>query len=258
MTNKDWREVKQKYWRIVEDILKKSDLILNILDARFYQETRNPIIEKRLRKYRKKFIFILNKSDLILNKDLNRAVNELRKKFYVIPISCKERHGKLRLIGLITKLVRRRPMTIGIVGYPNTGKSSVINYLSGKSAARTSSVAGFTRGLQWINLSKSIKLIDTPGVIPLQEKSETNLAMKDTLTAIQDPESVALKIIESILKKNKKSLEERYSINAKTVPEEVLQQIAEAKHKLKKQGILDLESAARMIINDWQKGKLKP
>ena len=148
-------------------------------------------------------------------------------------------------------------MTIGVVGYPNTGKSSVINYLVGKKSARTSPVAGFTRGIQWIKLSRNFKLIDTPGVIPLQERSEADLAMKATLTSIQDPETVAVQLISTILQKNKKLLEKKYSIKPKQKPEEVLEQIAEAKKKLKKKGELDIESAARMVINDWQKGKLK-
>ena len=257
MTTRDWREVKRRYWDLVDEILRKSDIILNILDSRFYNETRNPKIEEKLRAYRKKFIFILNKSDLVSMNKLQQAFDELSKFATVVPISCRERRGKIRLIKAITRSVKKRPMTIGIVGYPNTGKSSVINYLSGKKSARTSPVAGFTRGIQWIKLSKNFKLIDTPGVIPLQEKSEADLAMKATLTAIQDPEIVAIKLISGLLIKNKKVLEKRYSIKSKQKPEEVLEQIAVVKKKLKKHGELDTENAARMIINDWQKGKLK-
>ena len=257
MVAKDWREVKRRYWDLVDEILRKSDIILNILDSRFYNETRNPKIEEKLRAYRKKFIFILNKSDLVSLTKLQEAFDELSKFAAVAPISCRERRGKVRLIKTITRLVKKRPMTIGVVGYPNTGKSSVINYLVGKKSARTSPVAGFTRGIQWIKLSRNFKIIDTPGVIPLQERSEADLAMKATLTSIQDPETVAVQLISTILQKNKKLLEKKYSIKPKQKPEEVLEQIAEAKKKLKKKGELDIESAARMVINDWQKGKLK-
>ena len=58
---KDWRAVKARYWKIVDEILRKSDIILNILDARFPNETRNEVIEKKMKDYGKKFIFILNK-----------------------------------------------------------------------------------------------------------------------------------------------------------------------------------------------------
>ncbi len=257
MVARDWRQVKRKYWDVVDEILRKSDIILNILDSRFYNETRNKKIEEKIRAYRKKFIFILNKSDLVSMNKLQKAFNELSKFAKVVPVSCRERRGKIRLIKAITHSVKKRPMTIGVVGYPNTGKSSVINYLTGKKAARTSPVAGLTRGVQWIKLSKNFKLIDTPGVIPLDEKEEADLAIKSTLTSIQDPEIVAIKILSLILAKNKKILEKKYSIKPKQKPEEILEQIAEAKKKLKKHGELDTETTSRLIINDWQKGKLK-
>ena len=257
MVTRDWREVKRKYWRVVEDIIKQSNIILNILDARFYQETRNKLIEQKIRDYRKKVIFVLNKSDLVSMDYLEKAFDELNKVAITVPLSCRERRGKVRLIKAITQLVKKRPMTIGVVGYPNTGKSSVINYLAGKKSARTSPVAGFTRGMQWIKLSKNFKLIDTPGVVPQEERKEEDLALKASLTNIQDNENVALKIISLLLEKKKKILEERYSIKPKSNPEGVLKQIAEKKKKLKKGGILDLENTSRMIVNDWQKGKLR-
>ncbi len=257
MITRDWREVKRRYWDIVDEILRNSDIILNILDSRFYNETRNKFIEEKVRAYRRKWIFVLNKSDLVPLTKLQEAFDELSKIAITVPLSCRDRRGKIRLIKAITQTVKKRPMRIGVVGYPNTGKSSVINYLTGRKAARTSPVAGFTRGMQWIKLSKNIKLIDTPGVIPLEEKDEAELAVKDTLTKVQDVENVALKIISVVLHKNKNLLEQRYNIKPKLNPEEVLAQIAVEKKKLKKKGELDIESAARMVINDWQKGRLK-
>ena len=199
MNIEEYLQKKSKYWRVVDEILRKSDLILDILDSRFYEETRNKEIEERIRRYGKKFIFILNKSDLISRKKMLDAVKILNEIAPVIPVTCKERHGKLKLIALITKLIRKRPMIIGVVGYPNTGKSSVINYLSGRKKAKTSPVAGYTRGMQWIKLSKNFKLIDTPGVIPFREKDEAELALKSCLTNIKDPENVACKIIDFLL-----------------------------------------------------------
>ncbi len=254
---KDWRAVKSKYWKIVDEILRKSDIILNILDARYYNETRNEVIEKKMRDYGKKFIFVLNKSDLISLNSLKEAFDNLKDISITVPISCRDRRGKLRLIRAITQSVKRRPMTIGVVGYPNTGKSSIINYLVGRKKARTSPVAGFTRGIQWINLSKNIKLIDTPGVIPSKEKQESDLALKSALTNIKDSEEVAYKIIDILIKKNKKLLESRYNIKVRLESFETLKEIAKSKGKLKKGGLPDLESAARLIVNDWQKGKLK-
>ena len=255
---KDWRQVKARYWKIVDEILRKSDIILNILDARYPEETRNEVIEKKMKDYGKKFIFILNKSDLVSLKQLTETYDSLKSIAPTAPVSCRDRRGKLRLIKLITSSVRKRPMAIGVVGYPNTGKSSIINYLVGRKTARTSPVAGFTRGMQWIRLSENIKLIDTPGVIPTKEREETDLALKSALTNIKDYEDVAYKILDLLIKKNKKHLEKIYNIKVNNNdPIETLKEIAHIKGKLKKGGEPDIDGASRLIVNDWQKGKLK-
>ncbi|MBI2672213.1 50S ribosome-binding GTPase [Candidatus Woesearchaeota archaeon] len=249
--------MKRSYIRVVDDIIKESDLILNILDARFFDETRNLEIEKKIKSYGKKFIFVLNKCDTASNRELFRAVNKLKKITATIPVSCKDRHGKLRLIKAITYLVRKRPMIIGVVGYPNTGKSSVINYLIGRKKARTSSEAGFTKGKQWINLNKNIRLIDTPGVIPPKDRDKVGLVLKSSITRIEEPEEIATGIITFLNRKNLKILEKKYGIRANQDAVETLKEIAKVKHKLKKGGLLDLKGAAQIIIKDWQKGKLK-
>lgn len=257
MKGKDWQRLRIKYWGVVDEILRKSDLILNILDSRFYNETRNKKIEEKIKAYGKKYILVLNKSDLVSMEKLTEAFDELSRKAITIPLSCRERKGKVRLIKAITRSVKKRPMIIGVVGYPNTGKSSVINYLTGRKKARTSSVAGFTRGIQWVKVSKNIKLIDTPGVITDEERDESGLAIKDALTKIDDYEHVASKILDILIRTNKKVLEKRYEIKIKRDALSTLKEIAISKHKLKKGGELDLEGASRLIVNDWQKGKLK-
>jgi ribosome biogenesis GTPase A len=65
--------------------------------------------------------------------------------------------------------------------YPNTGKSSIINTLVGKSAAKTSPIAGLTRGVQLIRGEGDIMFLDTPGVIPLDEKDETEQALMSVI-----------------------------------------------------------------------------
>ena len=55
---------------------------------------------------------------------------------------------------------------VGVLGYPNTGKSSIINALKGRASAPTSPVSGYTKGMQWIRASKRMYLLDPPGVFP--------------------------------------------------------------------------------------------
>ena len=91
-----------------------------------------------------------------------------------IAISCKERTGIKDLRDLLKKLSRKidsDKVFVGVIGYPNTGKSSLLNILVGKSSAGVGSDAGFTKGLQKIKLTEKIVLIDSPGVIPKEKYS---------------------------------------------------------------------------------------
>ena len=167
------RKQRKKYPNIAESILENSDIILEILDARFIEDTRNLEFEEKINKKNKKIIFVINKADLIkTNKTKN--FNDITPKVFV---SCKNRTGIKELRGLIkktSKKIKRRDeekISVGIIGYPNTGKSSLINLLIGKSSAGVGSDAGFTKSLQKIKLDKDINLIDSPGVIPKAEYS---------------------------------------------------------------------------------------
>lgn len=247
-----------KPWVVVDRIIKNSDLILNVLDARFPDKTMNSIIAGRIKSAGKKFFYILNKSDLVEIEQIKRAINYLRDEAPVVAFSAKEQTGKGKLLDFIKRFAkeRKKSIRVGVVGYPNTGKSSIINVLAGRKAARTSPIAGFTKGKQWIRISEDVLLIDTPGVIPTKEKSEVELVMKDAVTQVEDPEGVATELLEKLCKKNRRAIEQFYNIEAKDDPYETLEAIAKAKHKLKKGGLLDLDAAGRMIIEDWQRGKL--
>lgn len=245
-------------WKVVDEIIRKSDLILNILDARFPDKTQNSIIEGKIRSSGKKFFYILNKADLVDIHQIKKSINLLKENAPVIAFSAKDKTGKGKLIDFIKRFAkeRKKSIKVGVVGYPNTGKSSIINVLAGKKVARTSPVAGFTKGKQWVRLSENILLIDTPGVIPEKEKSTIELVMKDAITQIEDPEGTAEDLLDKLLKKNRRALEEFYNIEASDNSHETLESIAKAKKKLKKGGLLDLDAAGRLVIEDWQRGKL--
>ena len=232
-----------KPWVVVDRIIRNSDLILNVLDARFPDKTMNSIIAGRIRSAGKKFFYILNKSDLVEIEQIKRAINYLRDEAPVVAFSAKEQTGKGKLLDFIKRFAkeRKKSIRVGVVGYPNTGKSPI---------------AGFTKGKQWIRLTPDILLIDTPGVIPTKEKSEVELVMKDAVTQVEDPEGVATELLDKLCKKNKLAIEQFYNIEVKDDPYETLEAIAKAKHKLKKGGLLDLDAAGRMVIEDWQRGKL--
>ena len=243
------------FWRVVNEVIRDSDIILEVLDARFPEETRNREIEEKIAKCRnKKLIFILNKSDLV-----RERFSEVKfdREPYIF-VSAKENLGTTRLRGMLRGLVKNKPIIVGVVGYPNTGKSSLINVLKQKRSVRTSPNPGFTRALQKIRISKDIYLLDTPGVFAYKEKSEE----KDALTnvkdyrKVKDPEAVALEILRIAKEKNPKIIEDLYKLKLKSDPEELLEEIARKLNWLIKGGKPNIDQTSRRIIQDWQRGKI--
>ena len=227
------RKQKGKYPLIAKKIVEDSDVILEILDARFIQETRNESLEQDIKNKKKRIIYVLNKSDLIDKNNL-RIPEEM---FPYVMVSATNRKGIKELrdrIKIEAKKVEKKPedyhkIIVGIIGYPNTGKSSLINSLIGKSSAGVGSDAGFTKSMQKIKLSQDIVLMDSPGIIPESEYSQqdkdkisnhTKLGAR-SYSQVKEPEMVIIKIMEDY----PNLLEKHYKINAKGNPETLLEEL---------------------------------
>jgi hypothetical protein len=182
----------------------------------------------------------------------------------VVFFSCKDRMGIFDLKRIISKIAEKRRychyVKVGVVGYPNTGKSSVINVLTGfKEVAKTSPVAGFTKGVQWIKGKGGIMFLDTPGVIPLNEKDETEQALMSVIepSKLVNSELAAMRIIQLFLNQNKRSLEKFYDVKMDVDDTfEILLKIGKRKNFLRKGGKVDEARTALTIIRDWQRGNL--
>ncbi len=254
-TPKLFNKQKEKIPEIVKKIIVESDIILEVLDARFPKETQNKEIESYIKNQGKKIIYILNKSDFLV--DLFKS--DLFPSVYV---SSKERKGGRRLREMIkieAKKIEKDRIIIGVIGYPNTGKSSLINLLIGKSSARFSAEAGFTKGVQKLRLSKKIYLLDSPGIIPNEEysieksdKKHVEIGVK-TYDKIKDPEMAVV----DLMKKYSKIIEEFYNIIANGNPEILLEEIGKQKRFLRKGGEIDIDKTARLVLKDWQRGNIK-
>ncbi|VVB86674.1 GTPase Der [uncultured archaeon] len=246
---------------MLKDVIKKADILLEVVDARFPDETRNSEVERDIVRSKKPFIIVLNKCDLVSKETIEKTKSRLSQIAPTVFVSVKDRFGTtmLRHKILETAGIKGRDILVGSLGYPNTGKSSVINGVAGKHKAGTSPISGHTKGIQLVNAGSRIMFIDTPGVIPFGENDEYIqglLAVKDA-THLQDPIGVAMKIIEKMCAENKTALESFYHVTiGEHEPYDVLLLIGRQSNFLRKKGEVDETRAAVKIINDWQKGLL--
>ena len=236
------------FWPAVNKVIKESHIIIEVLDARFPDFTRHVEIEDKIKN--KILIIVLNKCDLINKKDAEAYA----KKHNAIFVSARKRLGTTMLKKKIIRYSKGFRTVVGVMGYPNTGKSSLINALAGRKAAKTSPESGYTKGRQLIKMAPGVYLLDTPGVFPYKEKDEVkhSLTASKDFTKIKDPDLVAMELIEL-----KKDLIKGFYKLKKTDPEEMLEELGQKFGKLKKGGIVDINATSKVLLKDWQRGKIK-
>merc|ERR1719183_3067141 len=164
----------KRIWGELYKVIDSSDVVLQVIDARDPMGTRNKQFECELRKKHphKKLVLLLNKVDLIPAWAAKRWTQILNKEYPTVAFhaSVTNPFGKSALIQLLRQfaqlLSNRQHVQIGLVGYPNVGKSSVINALKMKKVCKAASVPGETKVWQYVSLTKKIFLIDCPGIVP--------------------------------------------------------------------------------------------
>lgn len=247
-----------QFWKSVINAIRVSDIVVEVLDARLPDLSRSSDIEDLVAKYGKRLMFVVNKSDLVSRESLEQTKRELGEDICLF-VSGKNNLGM--------KLLKERLMIWGkdmginepricFVGYPNVGKSSVINALGKRAKAKVSPMAGTTRGLQWISVSY-LKVLDSPGVIPVAERDEARIALLSARNPerVKNPERAALYLLWFLNLKYKKVLAREYGVEGSD-ENELFLAIAAKKRFLLKGGELDLRRTALTLLRDWQRGKI--
>lgn len=241
------------FWTMVNQVIGDADVLLMVLDARLVQETRNSEIEYKVKQANKPLIYVVTKSDLVEREEAEKWKNTLKPCVF---ISSTKHLGTTRLRERILIEAKRAypdkySVWVGVLGYPNVGKSSLINALKGKKSAPTSITSGYTKGIQKIRADNRIMLLDTPGVIPYAEKS-TNHALTGTIdfNKVRDPDLAAM----DLMTKFPGRVERFYGVKVNKDLEETIEAIAVKNNILIRGGTPDALRMARMILKDWQKG----
>ncbi|KAL1130132.1 hypothetical protein AAG570_013070 [Ranatra chinensis] len=255
----------KRIWNELHKVIDSSDVILMVLDARDPQGTRSHYVENFLKveKPHKHTVFILNKVDLVPTWVTQRWVAILSSEYPTIAFHASVTHpfGKGALITLLRQFAKlhpdRKQISVGIVGYPNVGKSSIINTLKSKKVCKVAPIAGETKVWQFVTLMRRIYLIDCPGIIysPREGETDTEKVLKGVVRVelVLDPEQY----IDAVLEKVKKEhLKRTYNISDWSDSTDFLLKLASKSGKLSKGGQPDISIVARMVLNDWQRGRL--
>lgn len=215
----------------------------------------------------KHLVFVLNKIDLVPNWVAKRWMGELAKDRPTIAFHASLTHafGKGALISLLRQFGKlhedKKQISVGVIGYPNVGKSSVINTLISKKSCKVAPIPGETKIWQYITLFKRISLIDCPGVVvDTAGDTETDSVLKGVVRAerLEHPEDYIDAICEKVKREH---IAGQYKLCAKgdeTWKDStgLLEMIARRCGRLRRGGDPCLRTAAIMIINDFQRGRL--
>lgn len=258
--------------RLIIEHLKAVDVAAELLDARIPLASANPMVEELLSG--KPRIVILNKADLA-DPGMTKAWESYykRKRIAAVSMSCgneKDKKKFLRLIKeaagpMLEKWKRRglktRSARIMILGIPNVGKSTLINFISGTAAARTANTPGHTRGKQWVRLSQGLDLLDTPGVLwPKFEDQVAALRLAATGAIagdVFDADTVVPELMRVLARTAPDALREKYGIEDTAAdPQILLAQAGKRRGCILPGGAIDYARVQTMILNDFRSGKL--
>ncbi|MCL2718754.1 MAG: ribosome biogenesis GTPase YlqF [Lachnospiraceae bacterium] len=257
--------------RQMQEDIRLIDLVIELVDARIPQSSRNPDIDN-LGKNKARLI-LLNKADLADEK-LNRLwMEEFKGKgFHVLEVNSKSGQGLKAIQGIVREACKEkiardrsrgiinRPIRAMVVGIPNVGKSTFINSFAGKACTKTGNKPGVTKGKQWIRLNKDLELLDTPGILWPKFEDQVvglRLAMIGSIRdEIIDSSELALKMIGFLNKDYPLALNKRYDIMEFSDNHEALKMICLNRRCFLKGEELDLNRAAGIVIDDFRNGRL--
>ena len=257
--------------RAMKEDIKLIDLLIELVDARAPLSSRNPDIDE-LGKGKARLIR-LNKWDLSDEQAGEQWDQYFKDKgFFTVRLDSRSRAGIRQVNQAVQEACREkierdrrrgilnRPVRAMVVGIPNVGKSTFINSFAGRSCAKTGNKPGVTKGNQWIRLSKTLELLDTPGILwPKFEDQQAGIRLA-FLGSINDDilnkEELALELLAFLREAYPECLKERYGVSLEGEPIAVLEEIARIRSCLKKGGEYDYGRAANLVLDDFRSGKL--
>jgi nuclear GTP-binding protein len=278
---------KRAYFRELRKILELSDVLVEVLDARDPMGCRCQEVERMFLQQgpQRRIILVLNKVDLVPKEVTQAWLQRLRQHYPTIAFkastqSQKHTLGHVRgkaeaasesalssgeclggeaLLQLLKNYSRSQNMktaiTAGVIGFPNVGKSSLINSLRRERVAEVGAQPGITKVAQEIVLDKKVKLLDCPGIVFSKDASDPAVILRNCvrIDSLDDVISPAAEVVRRVKPQQLMLL---YNVPLYSNVNELLESIARRRGKLHKGGAPDVETAARMLLGDWNAGKI--
>ncbi|NWR21094.1 GNL3 protein, partial [Emberiza fucata] len=277
---------KKSFCRELMKVLEASDVVLEVLDARDPMGCRCPQLEQAVTSSggNKKLLLVLNKIDLVPKDNVEKWLNYLKKEFPTVAFKSAtmmkdktmeqvtKRHARVdfsetsQYFGskCLLKLLQGygktqdRAIQVGVVGFPNVGKSSIINSLKGKRACNVGLTRGVTKSMQAVHLDKQTKMLDSPSIIADPSNSALALALRSIIDPEGSDSADVLEGVNAIINHcSKQQVMMHYNIPDFRDPEEFLSLLAQKRGMLKKGGVPDIENMAKLVLCDWTGARIK-
>lgn len=296
--------------KVFKQVVEQADVVLYVLDARDPEGTRSRDVERSVMAAAsggKRLILVLNKVDLIPPPVLRGWLTHLRRYFPTLPLRASNaapnahtfNHRDVTVQSTSTALFRalksfaagrnlKRAVSVGVIGYPNVGKSSVINALlsrmSGtrgqRSACPAGAEAGVTTAIRSVKIDSKLTLLDSPGIVfPSTSSTSTSFVPKNKTEAhahlvllnavppkhIEDPVPAVTLLLKRLSASPDllKKLTDVYDLPplladaSGDATTDFLVQVARKRGRLGRGGVPNIASAAMTVVTDWRDGRIQ-
>ncbi|PPQ72806.1 hypothetical protein CVT26_003326 [Gymnopilus dilepis] len=267
-------QMRKYYLKTLHKVVDESDIVILVLDARDPEGTRSRLVEEEVRRREsegKKLVFVLNKIDLVPRSNAQQWLKYLRHSTPTLPFlsSASSQRSNLNSStapSLLKLLKAYKPkagtVTIGVVGYPNVGKSSLINSLKRSKVCAVAAQPGHTKDLQAVQLERGMRILDSPGVVFDDDSYDDGKGAKKSSVLLRNVVKVEdvedpIAVVEEILQRTpRETLRKIYNLPEFGSTLEFLTMISLSTGRLLKGGTPDVNTAARQVLTDWNQQKI--